>query len=193
MIAGGGAKNALGTASQGFDVGSAIAGSGAAGAVGGGVVAAGAVAASQIFSAVAAEYRSETLGGNPNSNSAAYSNLHKYFTWAHMALNKDDMMALDRYFDMFGYAQNGIVRKPNPHGRSKWCFIQTAGLTYVPAVNPCNANELTIINNAFNSGLTMWSNSVGVDFVGNYTQGGNGTDTIPLVGECADLYCTSQT
>ena len=193
MIAGGGAKNALGTASQGFDVGSAIAGSGAAGAVGGGVVAAGAVAASQIFSSVAAEYRSETLGGNPNSNSAAYSNRHKYFTWAHMALNKDDMMALDRYFDMYGYAQNGIVRKPNPHGRSKWCYIQTAGLTYVPDVNPCNANELTIINNAFNNGLTMWSNSVGGSLIGNYTQGGNGTDTIPEAKDCADLYCTSQT
>lgn len=192
MIAGGGANSAMGTAKGGYELGASMASGGAAGVVGGGVVAAGAVAATQIFSAVAAEYRSETLGGNPNSNSAAYSNRHKYFTWAHMALNKDDMLALDRYFDMFGYAQNGIVRKPNPHGRPKWCFIQTAGLTYVPAQNPCNANELTIINNAFNSGLTMWSNSVVGSLVGNYTQGGNGTDTIPEAKDCADIYCTSQ-
>lgn len=192
MFSGLGGAKAVGTASSGYKLGSAIASGGAASVVGGSVVAAGAVVLSQAIGALAAENRSETIGGNPNSNSASYSNLHKYFTLAHMALNKDDMEALDSYFDMYGYAQNGVVARPNPHGRSKWCYIHTAGLTYVPAVNPCNANELTIINNAFNSGLTMWSNNVVCSLIGNYTQGGNGDDTIPNAGDCADLYCTSQ-
>lgn len=160
-------------------------------AVVGGLAAGAAIAADAVVKASMAEMRSETLGGNPNSNSGSFANKHKYFTVSHMALNEEDMYTIDKYFTMYGYAQNGVVRKPNPHGRPYWCYIETAGLTYVPEKAPCNANELTIINNAFNHGITMWNNTVPASGIGVYA-GDNGEDPIPSAGECADIYCKSQ-
>lgn len=135
--------------------------------------------------AYAAGLEVETLDGSTGGNSASYTNGHKYFHYSHMCLNSKDRMNLDKYFDKYGYNQGGVIAKPDPFGRERWCYIQTAGLTYVtPAAN---ANEQTIINNAFNRGITLWMNKNTAATIGDFDQN-NGEDTIPYPEEAADEY-----
>ena len=90
-------------------------------------------------------------------------------------------MALDSIFDRFGYAQGGIVAKPDPFGRPSWCYIQTGSDTFVPTTDQgaCNTTEAARINAIFRNGVTLWNGIVSKDDIGNFS-GDNGDDTIPL-------------
>ena len=129
----------------------------------------------------AARYQADTLSGTPGCGNTEYSNLHKYFFTSHMALSTSDAMALDSIFDRFGYAQGGIVAKPDPFGRPSWCYIQTGSDTFVPTTDQgaCNTTEAARINAIFRNGVTLWNGIISKDDIGNFS-GDNGDDTIPL-------------
>lgn len=157
---------------------------GGAGALGAAVVV-GAKVLDETVACLAAGLEVETLSGSTGGNSASYTNGHKRFYYSHMCLNGADRMNLDKYFDRFGYNQGGVIAKPDPFGRERWCYIQTAGTTYVtPAAN---ANEQTIINNAFNRGITLWMNKNTAANIGDFDQD-NGPDYIPFPEDAADEY-----
>lgn len=132
------------------------------------------------MAAEAASYQADTLSGTPGCGNTEYSNLHKYFYTSHMALSTADATALDSIFDKFGYAQGGVIAKPDPFGRPLWCYIQTGSDTFFPTTGDgaCNTTEAARINSIFRNGVTFWNGNVAKGDIGNFTAD-NGNDTIP--------------
>ena len=69
---------------------------------------------------------------------------------------------IDEYFDMFGYAQNRVMR-PNMHARPSWTYVKTIG-----CVVHCSApaEDCRIIEECFDRGIRFWTSSV---TVGDYS------------------------
>ena len=136
-------------------------------------------------SCAATAYQADELGGTTGSSNTEFSNLHKYFYTSHMVLSDRDMECLDSLFQRYGYAQGGVVAKPDPYIRPYWTYIQTAGDAFVPrgvSSQMCNQNETAVINAAFRAGITFWDydNNTAGD-IGNFDRdNGNSGNDIPI-------------
>lgn len=125
-------------------------------------------------------YAPDTLSGSGGSGGSDYAGLHKYFYGSHMALNEDDFKRLDSMFTRYGYAQGGLVAKPDPEARSVFTYIKTAGDPFVSSGdNKANATEASRINTIFRNGITFWKTSARLDQIGKYSNINNGTDSMP--------------
>lgn len=105
----------------------------------------------------------------PNQIKGAYSsgNINlceankKDFTFRIKTLMQADLVRIDNYFTMFGYAVNKL-KLPNLSGRKNYNYIQIAGnIGYgdVPSY------YMETINNACNKGVTIWHNH---EYLGEY-------------------------
>lgn len=119
----------------------------------------------------------DTLSGDTGSASANYTNHHKYFYGANMGLTNEEYNKLDDYFDRYGYAQAGQLGKPDPFGRPRYCYIQTAGKVWNGA--NCNGLESEQIDAAFENGITLWHGNNSKSDIGAFSRLDNGTDSIP--------------
>ena len=73
---------------------------------------------------------------------------------------------IDRYFDMYGYAQN-IVGTPEIHVRQNWTYVKTIGCTIKGGL-PVDAARH--IGELFDSGIRFWTD---ITKVGDYTHNSN--------------------
>lgn len=84
------------------------------------------------------------------------------FTIYQMCVKPEYALALDGYFDKYGYTTN-LVKIPNTHSRPHWTYTKTKGCSITGS---CPADVVQTICSIFNSGITWWKNG---DEVGNYT------------------------
>lgn len=119
----------------------------------------------------------DTLAGDTGSSSANYTNHHKYFYGANMGLTNEEYNRLDDYFDRYGYAQAGQLATPDPFGRPRYCYIQTAGKVWNGA--NCNGIESEQIDAAFENGITLWHGNNSKSDIGAFSRLDNGPDFIP--------------
>lgn len=122
----------------------------------------------------------DTLGGSYDAGGAEYVGMHKYFYGSHMALSDEDFKRIDSMFTRYGYAQGGLVAKPNPMARDKWTYIKTIGDPFVSSsTNQASASEVEKVNAIFKKGITFWRSANTRTDIGMYN-GSNGTDSMPL-------------
>lgn len=122
----------------------------------------------------------DTLSGSGGSGGSDYTGLHKYFYGSHMALNDDDFKRLDSMFTRYGYAQGGLVAKPDPEARPSFTYIKTAGDPFVSSEdNKANSSEVSKVNTIFRNGITFWRTTVALGRIGDYSGVNNGTDSMP--------------
>lgn len=171
----GGAGSLIGAATSGADSLSMFNGGAVKGTSG---------AAELYNSAVSSRLEPPTVQGS-GSSTASYVSRGKFRPTAiTYGLRTGDLKALDTTFDRFGYGQNGVVAKPDPTGRDRYCFVQTAGDCFVPHHTGgtiddgyhCSANMAAEVNEAFMSGIMFWSHSNTLMQIGQY--GNNGADPI---------------
>lgn len=122
----------------------------------------------------------DTLQGSYDAGGAEYVGMHKYFYGSHMALSDEDFKRLDSLFTRYGYAQGGLVAKPDPAARENWTYIKTIGDPFeATSDNHANASEVLKVNAIFKAGITFWSTGIPARDIGDYSRG-NGTDSLPL-------------
>lgn len=131
----------------------------------------------QMSAIASADMAPDTLAGDTGSASSNYTNHHKYFYGANMGLTNEEYNKLDDYFDRYGYAQSGQLRTPDPFGRPRYCYIQTAGKVWNGA--NCNGIESEQIDAAFENGITLWHGNNSKSDIGAFSRIDNGPDFIP--------------
>lgn len=85
-------------------------------------------------------------------------------------VNSEVARIMDNFFDLYGY-HVGIVKVPELHSRQNWNYVKTSGCNLVGAAP---ASVLSILNQIFNTGITLWHN------LNNY---GNYLATNTIIGE----------
>lgn len=73
-----------------------------------------------------------------------------------------DAERIDKYFDMYGYAQN-VMKRPNRNGRPHWNYVRTSGLEFH---SRCPQEDMMNIVKIYENGITFWNNG---DEIGDYT------------------------
>lgn len=122
----------------------------------------------------------DTLSGSEGSGGAEYVAGHKRFYGSHMALSDDDFKKLDSLFTRYGYAQGGLVARPDPEARDRWTYIKTIGDPFVSTAGCIsNASEVARVNAVFRKGVTFWRTVNSLNDIGTYNKS-NGTDSMPL-------------
>lgn len=147
------------------------AGSGVLGAVAGalsgnilGVVSAGVSAGSQIMQRTAQlhDYAKKPSQANGMTTGSIESGRRlKDFYFYKECITQQYARILDKFFDMFGYAQN-TVATPNMAARPSWTYVKTIG-----CVVHCSApaEDVREIEAAFDRGVRFWKSGV---TIGNY-------------------------
>lgn len=133
-------------------------------ASGGGAGAAGAAASalsSALISTYQASIKADTVRGNVNSGNAAFSAGYFGLESCRAAVNLDQLIEIDHFFDMYGYAWNNYG-VPNMAARPHWTFVQTERCC---AVGNCPSDDLVKIKSIFDNGIRFWRNA---SEVGNY-------------------------
>lgn len=112
----------------------------------------------------AEETRAKKLANTPHagSSSTAVATETKGFYYNYVSIRKQYAERIDKYFTMFGYAQN-IVAVPNIHARQYFTYVKTTG-SCVSGSIPQDDRE--IIDTIFNRGVRFWTN---YDYFENYT------------------------
>lgn len=88
------------------------------------------------------------------------------FTIRHMCAPLDEIKRYDKYLSKYGYKTNDF-KIPAMNNRQNWNYVETSSITIAPVEKNGYAptdNELTEIENIFNSGVTFWH----INDVGNY-------------------------
>ena len=75
---------------------------------------------------------------------------------------RQDAERIDKYFDMYGYAQN-VMKIPNRNGRTHWNYVRTSGLEFH---SRCPQEDMMNIVKIYENGITFWNNG---DEIGNYS------------------------
>lgn len=114
--------------------------------------------------AVAAKMTPPTVGGGAGGGSASFARNNFMPVLRKYELSGIDTDALQTIFRKYGYAQGGVVQKPDISGRERYCYVETAGDVFVPTLfstagfdGMCNANECAEINAAFMDGVMFWN------------------------------------
>lgn len=110
------------------------------------------------------ESRAKNLPNSPHvgSSSSAVSCLQKGFWYNIKTIRRQYAERIDKYFTMFGYAQN-IVAVPNIHARQYFTYVKTTG-SCVSGSIPQDDRET--IDTIFDRGIRFWTN---YDYFENYT------------------------
>ena len=96
------------------------------------------------------------------SGSGAFNSGFGGYTFQTCSIRGEYAKIIDDYFTMYGYACHQ-VKTPNLHTRQSFNYIKTIGAVargYAPA------NDLRIIQDIFNKGITFWHTAL--DSIGNY-------------------------
>ena len=132
---------------------------------------------------MAAARATDSVGGTTTSGGSDNTNDKINVTFSHVALRPELFPLLDDYFSTYGYAQGGVINKPDLEGRDSYVYVQTGGKCFKPTAVPAepgneepNQNESMIINNVFMNGVTVWKTSA---FTGSFYHGSNGMDPVP--------------
>ena len=120
---------------------------------------------SQLYkTATAAKMTPPTMGGSAGGGSCGFGRNSMMPVLRHYDLWSGDADMLASIFRKYGYAQGGVVQKPDITGRSRYCYVETAGDVFVPTLfstagfdGMCNANECAEINAAFVDGVCFWN------------------------------------
>lgn len=101
------------------------------------------------------ESRARNLPNSPHvgSSSSAVSTSTKGFWYNIKSIRRQYAERIDKYFTMFGYAQN-IVGTPNIHARTYFTYIKTVG-SCVSGYIPQDDREL--IDTIFDRGIRFWT------------------------------------
>lgn len=112
----------------------------------------------------AEESRAKKLANTPHagSSSTAVATETKGFYCNYISIRKQYAERIDKYFTMFGYAQN-IVAVPNIHARQYFTYVKTTG-SCVSGSIPQDDRET--IDTIFDRGIRFWTN---YDYFENYT------------------------
>lgn len=86
----------------------------------------------------------------------------KGFWFFHRTIRREFAEKIDKYFDMYGYAQH-IVAIPNIHARSRYTYIKTQG-AQIDGNIPTEAVHL--IQSILDKGITFWADKTNF---GNYS------------------------
>lgn len=110
------------------------------------------------------ESRAKKLANTPHagSSSMAVATETKGFWYNKISIRKQYAERIDKYFTMFGYAQN-IVAIPNIHARQYFTYVKTTG-SCVSGSIPQDDRET--IDTIFDRGIRFWTN---YDYFENYT------------------------
>lgn len=93
--------------------------------------------------------------GNLNSGDVTCSNGDLTFTAYKMSIKAEFARVIDDYFSMFGY-QTNRVKVPNKNHRKNYWFTKTADANIIGNIPQ---NDLQIIKNVYNNGITFWRTS----------------------------------
>lgn len=96
---------------------------------------------------------SQTNNGAPNGD-MLFNNDYMGFIIYHAHIKEEYARIADQYFTKYGYATLR-TKVPNTNNRPNFNFVKTVGSC---VYGDCPVNYLTSINNAFNSGITIWHN-----------------------------------
>lgn len=111
----------------------------------------------QVISTLGNMYDISTLPPQAHGNDTSSLNLAmdvKGFEFIHTYLNSETAKIIDDYFSMYGYAINSIAT-PNVTGRRNWNYVKVKGQ---PITGKAPASVLSMINQIFNTGVTLWHN-----------------------------------
>ena len=110
------------------------------------------------------ESRAKKLANTPHagSSSTAVATETKGFYYNYVSIRRQYAERIDKYFTMFGYAQN-IVAVPNIHARQYFTYVKTTG-SCVSGSIPQDDRET--IDTIFDRGIRFWTN---YDYFENYT------------------------
>ena len=110
------------------------------------------------------ESRAKKLANTPHagSSSTAVATETKGFYYNYVSIRRQYAERIDKYFTMFGYAQN-IVGVPNIHARQYFTYVKTTG-SCVSGSIPQDDRET--IDTIFDRGIRFWTN---YDYFENYT------------------------
>lgn len=92
--------------------------------------------------------------GNLNAGDVVTATGKNTFHFYKMSIKQEYARIIDGYFDMFGYKVNS-VKIPNITGRTNWNYIKTIDCNFDGDIPQ---EDLNIIKQMFNNGVTMWHN-----------------------------------
>lgn len=115
---------------------------------------------SEALSRHRANLRAPATGASVNSN-ALMQMQQLYLSGYVWTPLRQDAERIDKFFDMYGYAQN-VMKIPNRNGRTHWNYVKTAGLEIH---SNCPQEDMATIVKIYENGITFWNNG---DEVGNY-------------------------
>lgn len=100
------------------------------------------------------------IGGNSQvSQNWAVNNIR--VSAVHKKIKAEYARRIDKYFDMYGYAQN-YVDVPDIHCRQYWTYVKTIGCTLTGELPADDARK---IGRIFDSGVRFWTD---IDHIGHY-------------------------
>ena len=101
------------------------------------------------------ESRARNLPNSPHvgSSSSAITTLQKGFWYNYKSIRQQYARRIDKYFTMFGYAQN-IVDIPNIHARTYFTYIKTTGSCISGNIPQ---DDRKIIDTIFDRGIRFWT------------------------------------
>ena len=129
---------------------------GAGAMAGGGSIASGAMsiagAMGQVYSQSLVPPQAE---GNINGADIGFSDNRNTFEVFRMQIREEFAKSIDDYFHMFGYKVNR-VKVPNKAHRGRFWYTKTIDVNIDGAIPQ---NDLQIIKNCYNNGITFWRNA----------------------------------
>lgn len=108
-----------------------------------------------------ASIHADVLKGNYNNGNINVAHDMQNFYYARMSVNHEYAEIIDNYFSRYGYAQSKVMLPPR-HNRSQFTYVKTLDCKISGSI-PADAE--TTICNAFDKGITFWTNTQNV---GNY-------------------------
>ena len=106
--------------------------------------------------------------GNTNSGDVMTATRKNDFAFYEMSIKREYAQIIDGYFDMYGYKCHQ-VKLPNYDHRENWWYIKTIDVNIEGNIP---MDDLQIIRNCYNNGITFWKNPL---YIGDYGQSNNCT------------------
>ena len=109
------------------------------------------------------------------SGSGMMGGIYRFqFVFHQLQIKREYAMAIDTYFDMFGYRMNRVM-PVNRSGRPLWNYVQTHKCalrnshTNLTPIDGADASTLSKVQSIYDSGITFWKNVVGLN-IGDYSR-----------------------
>lgn len=115
-----------------------------------------------IKSAYTASIEPDIVKGTVANGANIYNSGYYCFNYGRMSINHDVAQMVDKYFDLYGYAQNRL-RQPSMNNRPHWTYLQTSGC-HIHGNLP--ADHAAKIESIIDNGCRFWKD---VSEIGNYS------------------------